>query len=274
MSPVADRTHYEVLDADPFAPKADLKAAYVRALDAAQAGGDAGEVAAVRRAWQVLSDPVQRQRYDEEIQVHARGPGASGVELVAGADGSGEDAVEVVEPSAEADGPDPRRGPVASAGMPPYLEQPTIGRRLTASLIDVVTLLAAFLSSITITFQITGADEGAAGLITFVGWVEFWILALFVVPTSRTGQTLGKRFTYVMVVDRETGDLPSVLQVVRRYGIPMVAIPALLQMGAFLSLFFGLSYAMSRDQLSLADRLAKTVVVIARYRPTRGGRGA
>jgi hypothetical protein len=54
----------------------------------------------------------------------------------------------------------------------------------------------------------------------------------------------------------------------------MVAIPALFQMGAFLALFFGLSYAMGRDQLSLADRLAKTVVVVARYKPTRTGQDA
>ena len=32
------------------------------------ANGD--EVAQVRRAWQVLSDPVQRQRYDEAIGAH------------------------------------------------------------------------------------------------------------------------------------------------------------------------------------------------------------
>ena len=46
-----------------------------------------------------------------------------------------------------------------------------------------------------------------------------------------------------------------------RRGLPFV--PA--------GLFFGLSYAMGRDQLSLADRLAKTVVVVARYKPTRRG---
>ena len=100
---------------------------------------------------------------------------------------------------------------------------------------------------------------------------EIWVVGLYIVPTLRTGQTLGKRFTYIMCVDRETGNLPTPAQLIRRYIVPMVAVPALFQMGAFLALFYGLSYAMGRDQLSLADRLAKTVVVVARYRPTRDG---
>jgi len=56
--------------------------------------------------------------------------------------------------------------------------------------------------------------------------------------------------------------------------VPMLVIPLLLQAGAFLSLFYGLSFSMSRDQVSLADRVAKTAVVIARYKPSRPGRGA
>jgi len=272
VSAVSDRTHYEVIEADPQSSKADLKAAYVGALDAAQAAGDTDTVAQVRRAWQVLSDPIQRQRYDEEIGVNHRGAielDAADAEVV----DEDEDAVDVEVLDDElAPGPVDRRA--VFANIPDFLEQPTLGRRLTASLIDVVTMLALFLASITVTYQITGADSGLPGVITFMGWAEFWIVVLFLVPTLRTGQTLGKRFTYVMTVDRETGNLPSVGQVVRRYMVPMVAIPALFQMGAFLSLFFGLSYAMGRDQLSLADRLAKTVVVVARYKPVRAGNSA
>lgn len=274
MRNVSDRTHYEVIEADPRSSKADLKAAYVAALDAAQATGDTDEVAQVRRAWQVLSDPIQRQRYDEAIGVNHRGAveldDRADAEIVD--DSEADDAVDVEVVDELAPGPLDRRA--VFANIPDFLEQPTLGRRLTASLIDVVTMLALFLASITVTYQITGADAGLPGVITFMGWAEFWILAMFVVPTLRTGQTLGKRFTYVMTVDRETGNLPSVGQVIRRYMVPMVAIPALFQMGAFLSLFFGLSYAMGRDQLSLADRLAKTVVVVARYKPARAGTAA
>lgn len=264
-----ERTHYEVLGVDPHAPKAQIRSAYHDALEAAQRVQDTDQIARVRRAWQVLSDPVQRQRYDDELGV---GPGAAPEAPRSGVpDGEGTGAVEVVdtgEPGSLG------TGAGQPVGAPAFLELPTMGRRLTASLIDVVTMVAVFLASITVTFQITGADAGVPGLATLVGWVEFWILVLFVIPTARTGQTLGKRFTYLMTVDRETGNLCSVTQVLRRYLLPMVAIPALLQLGAFLSLFYGLSYAMSRDQVSLADRLARTVVVIARYRPTRPARAA
>lgn len=263
---MTDRTHYEVLGADEAGSKADVKAAYQEALDAARSTGDAEEVARVRRAWQVLSDPVQRQRYDDEL-------GVTG--------GSGQVArrsqhdVEVLEDEDVDD--DGGISDVGAAGgpmrgsIPPFLEQPTVGRRLTASLIDVVTALVLFLVTISLTFLITDADGGTAGIITFVVWVEIWVVVLFVIPTYRTGQTLGKRLTYVMVVDRATGDLPPLTQVIRRYTVPIVAIPALFQLGAFLALFSGLSYAMGREQISLSDRLARTAVVVARYTPTRSG---
>jgi len=279
---VSDRTHYEVIDADPRAAKADLKAAYASALENAQAGGDTDEVAAVRRAWQVLSDPVQRQRYDEAIGVlggrgAARADADPDAEVVEGeivdADVDAADAADDVESDTEV-------VDVASLSpkemrqqlfhhVPDFLEQPTLGRRLTASLIDVVTTVAVFAASMAVVLALVAGDQ--ARLIGLIVLFEVWVVALYVVPTLRTGQTLGKRFTFVMTVDRETGNLPSVSQVVRRYIVPMVAVPALFQMGAFLSLFYGLSYAMGRDQLSLADRLAKTVVVVARYKPTRDG---
>lgn len=273
MRRVSDRTHYDVIGAEPHAAKADLKAAYVGALDAAQAGGDTDEVAQVRRAWQVLSDPIQRQRYDEEIGVGRRGgPGSA----AAPGTGSGSGDEVDVEPDEEATdvevvdelAPAPRPRTVLP-DMPAFLEQPTIGRRLTASVIDVVTLVAVFAASFGIAFAVISADN--ARLAALIVLIEAWIIGLFVVPTVRTGQTLGKRFTYVMTVDRATGNLPSVAQTIRRYIIPMVAIPALGQLGPFLALFFGLSYAMGRDQFSLADRLASTAVVVARYRPARSG---
>lgn len=266
---VSERTHYEVIDADPTAGKADLKAAYAAALEVAQAAGDADEVAAVRRAWQVLSDPVQRRRYDDQIGITARGSTAASAEVdavVVDEDDAAD--VEIVD-----DGPsiaDERQA--LFHHVPEFLEQPTLGRRITASLIDVVTTIAVLAASGAIAFAAIGG--GAAGTIAIMVLFELWVIGLFVVPTLRTGQTLGKRFTYIMCVDRETGNLPTAGQVIRRYVVPMVAVPALFQMGAFLSLFYGLSYAMGRDQLSLADRLAKTVVVVARYKPTRDGAAA
>ncbi|MFM8303274.1 MAG: RDD family protein [Actinomycetota bacterium] len=271
---MADRTHYEVIDADPKAAKADLKAAYVAALDAAQAAGDPEEVKAVRRAWQVLSDQVQRDRYDDEIGLHHRGGPGTVVASDSAADDEDTAGAGLTAGDAAAPGESYARTPKEMREqlfhhVPEFLEQPTLGRRMTASLIDAVTTVAVFLVSITVTYQITGADTGGTGLAIFVAWAEFWIVALFVVPTYRTGQTLGKRMTYVMTVDRETGSLVSAAQVTRRYMVPMVALALLPGYGPILALFFGLSYAMGRDQLSLADRLARTAVVVARYRPTR-----
>ena len=107
-----------------------------------------------------------------------------------------------------------------------FLELPTLGRRLTASMVDAITLVAVYVGSIAITFQITGADYGLPAVLIFVGWLEFWFVVLLVIPTFRTGQTLGKRFTYLMCVDRATGDLCSAGQALIRYVGPMFAIPA------------------------------------------------
>ena len=268
---VSDRTHYEVIDADPRAAKADLKAAYVSALDAAQASGDADEVAAVRRAWQVLSDPIQRQRYDDEIGLTGRG-GVARVDDVVEAeivDDDDGDEVEVVDDDDIASLSPKEMRQRLFHHVPDFLEQPTLGRRLTASLIDVITTVAVFAATGGVAYAALG--NTTAFTIALMVLFELWVVGIYIVPTLRTGQTLGKRFTYIMCVDRETGNLPTFSQVIRRYIVPMVAEPALFQMGAFLALFFGLSYAMGRDQLSLADRLARTVVVIARYRPTRDG---
>ena len=269
---VPERTHYDVLAAEPSAPKADLKAAYVAALEAAQAAGDSDEVAAVRRAWQVLSDPVQRQRYDEQMGLTARSAAASTERDQPDDDDVGD--AEVIDDEMVDDTTPTMVDQLRERfpNVPEYLEQPTLGRRVTASLIDVVTTLAVF--SATSAIAIAALSGDGARLAALIGLFEVWVIALFVVPTYRTGQTLGKRLTYIMTVDRDTGNLPSAPQVIRRYAVPMIAVPVLLQMGPFLALFFGLSYLMARDQLSLADRLAKTIVVVARYQPTRGEAGA
>lgn len=274
---VSERTHYEVLGADPRAAKADLKAAYASALESAQDAGDADEVAAVRRAWQVLSDPVQRQRYDEALGLTGRGAAPGAAEVVV---------AEVVDDAADTDDEDADQAEEAGDAdlgdlspkemrqrlfhhVPEFLEQPTLGRRVTASLIDVVTAVALFAASTAIVLALFSGDQ--ARFVALIVLFEVWVLGIFVIPTLRTGQTLGKRFTFIMCVDRETGNLPTVGQVIRRYVVPMVAVPALVQIGAFVALFYGLSYTMGRDQLSLADRLARTVVVVARYKPTRDG---
>lgn len=55
--------HYELLGVEPDATKDEIKAAYrTEVVDA-----DSVKKAQLNRAWNVLSDPVQRQRYDEQL---------------------------------------------------------------------------------------------------------------------------------------------------------------------------------------------------------------
>lgn len=275
-------THYEVLGIGPGASKAETKAAYQRALAAADQAGDADALAAARRAWQVLADPQQRTRYDEALRLAGTTVAAPEVPTASGSDLVVADVeeAEIVDDGAADDFPgDPeinqelrpgeRRAGTLPLGAPAFLEQPTTARRMVAALIDVITFVAVGSISLLITIQAAGLEAGGGQIAAFAVWTEVWILALFVVPTVRTGQTLGKRMTYIMTVDRVSGGLLTPSQGLRRYVIPMLAIPVLVQMGAFLSLFYGLSFSMGRDQISLADRVARSIVVVARYRPTR-----
>ena len=261
-----ERTWYEVLGIEPRAAKGDIKVAYQEALDTATDANDTGEVAQVRRAWQVLSDPVQRQRYDEAIGAHlgALAP------VTSNGDGSDDDDdVEVLDDDEDDDVREerPRRqAPVLPAGAPGFLELPTIGRRVVATLIDGVIFLVLAVGG--------GFPLGVAtnNIVAVLAWIELMVVAVYVIPTIRTGQTFGKRLTYLMCVDRATGDLCPPRQVLIRYLVPMVVIAVLLPLGPigpFVALYFGISYMMGRDQASLADRLAKTIVVIARYKPSR-----
>ena len=54
--------HYELLGVEPDASKDEIKAAY----RAEVADADSSRRAQLNRAWNVLSDPVQRERYDEQ----------------------------------------------------------------------------------------------------------------------------------------------------------------------------------------------------------------
>ena len=74
-----DDTYYDALGVSPDASRDELKNAYqerVAELEAAREGKNVGpaqlqsnreEVARVRAAWNVLADPFQRSRYDEQL---------------------------------------------------------------------------------------------------------------------------------------------------------------------------------------------------------------
>ena len=261
-----ERTWYEVLGVEPRAAKGDIKTAYQDALDAATVAQNTDEVAQVRRAWQVLSDPVQRQRYDEGIGVHtgALEPAArNGDGRAVDEDVDDDEMYDEVEVLDDGEGPPIRRPQPSRLETADFLELPTLGRRVVATIIDALTVLALAVGG--------GVPLGVAtgSVIAVLIWVELMAVAVYIVPTIRTGQTLGKRMTYLMTVERVSGDLLTWREAVIRYIVPMAALPILPPIGAFLALYFGLSYMMGREQVSLADRLAKSIVVIARYKPSR-----
>jgi uncharacterized RDD family membrane protein YckC len=261
------RTWYEVLGVEPRAAKGDVKTAYQGALDAATAASNGDEAAQVRRAWQVLSDPVQRQRYDEAIGAHlgALEPAASNGDGRDDGDEYEDDDVEVLDDEDDGGTERPRR-PVQMMETAAFLELPTIPRRLVATVIDALLFIAlSALGAVPIGIATQNIGLG-------VVWIELMVVFVYILPTIRTAQTFGKRMTYLMTVDRATGDLCPQRQVLVRYSVPIAAIAltvAIGPIGPFVALYFGLSYMMGRDQASLADRLAKTIVVIARYKPSR-----
>jgi curved DNA-binding protein CbpA len=62
--------YYELLDVAPDAARDDIRTAYRAkrdALTAAEGDNTRAEVAKLNRAWNVLSDPAQRDRYDERL---------------------------------------------------------------------------------------------------------------------------------------------------------------------------------------------------------------
>ena len=276
-----DLTHYELLEVDPEAPKDEIRTAYQAKLANVRAARDKEEEtkkpsetviraareeeARLRAAWQVLSDPVQRQRYDEKFYVPAE-------------DGDGVDTDPGLEVDAEPEDTDPslvpvERAPARRDRMPAQvsdepLEIPSTARRMTAALVDVITMAAIWAVIYGIALA-AGVKSGYPLFVVEVGTMEFLVLVYLILPTAWTGQTLGKRYTYCMVVDRATGQLPTTGQVIRRYIIPAFAFALLSTTGAVIGLLYGFSFLMNRDQISLADRLARTAVVIARYKPER-----
>jgi uncharacterized RDD family membrane protein YckC len=279
----ADTTYYELLGVEPDAPKDEIRTAYQAKLADVRAHrtreeetrrpsddvirAKREEEAQLRTAWQILSDPVQRERYDERIHVDGAG------EVDAGA----ETAEAEPEDEEEEEGTDAELVPAAPsrpAGRPVSertLEIPSNGRRMTAAIIDGITFAALWtLIALPLVYG-AGLTKGSPPNIIVYGTSTFLVVVYFIVPIYRSGQTLGKRYTYTMVVDRGTGLRPKVGQVINRYLVPAFLVPLAFPTGALLAAFLGLSFLMSRDQISLLDRLARTVDVIARYKPERLG---
>jgi uncharacterized RDD family membrane protein YckC len=136
-------TYYEELGATPNASRDELKAAYqarLSELEAAREGKgvtesqlqrNRDEVARVRTAWNVLADPFQRARYDEQLGAAS----ANGEVSEGDADGGDGDEVTGERPDVQLTGwrrlmaPPPKPKPAAGGGPPPPrrpLREPTM----------------------------------------------------------------------------------------------------------------------------------------------------
>jgi uncharacterized RDD family membrane protein YckC/DnaJ-domain-containing protein 1 len=267
-------THYELLGVEPDATKEEIRSAYRERLEELRGKVEKGrsdqarngardETARLNAAWQVLSDPFQRQRYDAGL----------GVAEV--------DEEEVEEEEETAPAPARRRGLFEprqrdDRGRPqrrepvgvPGAEAAPVGRRLAAVGIDVLTMGVVYVG---VTSLVAAADTDAVGVIIALVTGLFVAFNLyFVLPTARTGQTLGKRLVHVMVVDAETGDLPTWRRASLRYIVPIVLVIGLPgSLGLMIALLFGISWLLIDTRIGLMDRLGQTRVVLARYRPER-----
>jgi len=139
-----DDDYYSLLGVKPSAEAADIKAAYRDKKAAFDGKGAKGSVAALNKAWNVLSDPYQRGRYDagrEQVGDGVAEPGDDG------------ESVEAAPPARRGFfSPAPPRDrnapkPSPTIDVPPGYALAEPRRRVTAMVIDLFILLIVFVGS-------------------------------------------------------------------------------------------------------------------------------
>jgi curved DNA-binding protein CbpA len=326
--------YYALLGVDADAQTDEIRTAYREKRDALGSGDDSkGDAARLNKAWNVLSDPYQRGRYDEQrSQAEANGE----LEEV--------DALEVVPATPRsrsgATGRQRRQPPLPTIEPPAGTRWPENRRRLIAMGIDLLVLLAFFLGSQFVARAISqateketvdrveqlsdeldnardeasdldeaadtaedkaeesgsDADQEAAAeardkadaaadredeltedyrdeqakltpiYFSSIGGAFLLGLVYLVVPSLRTGQTLGKRLQRIRVV-RVDGSPIGFGDAIRRYGVILLATFALYlilrELAPVVVLFGVTSWMRNPNHQGLHDKLAKTIVVTA-----------
>jgi hypothetical protein len=304
-------THYETLGVDPGASRDEIRAAYRARIDELDPDAWKGaaedrrdRAAAVNRAWNVLSDPFQKERYDADLSSGAAG-------------GAEEDESEPVKGVVVTDRPPRANGRPSTT--PTGLPLATSRARINALSVDVLVILVIvfglnFLAGtlfavdavqvkikdeVIRTTEVDGRDVPALrqseeekarrewrddnederlrdsdvevdevqvvpGNISIVVQLVTLLLALgyCVVPTVRTGQTLGKRLFKLRLVSVD-GSRAGWSQALLHYGVPISLAIALALLGAILALGMVIWSVWDKFGQGVNDKLAKTFVVEA-----------
>ena len=316
-------THYEILGVSPDASRDEIRDAYrarVSELDPETWKGDASDrrerAASVNRAWNVLSDPFQKERYDSGIDDTIEGVDdldVDGVSDGAGSNGkgggkAGRGNAAVVQ----------ARGAVKIT--PTGLTIAPTRARINALSVDVLVILVLvfglnFIAGVLFSnpaVQVTIKDKIVStteikdstadavkkvqqpkaeakwekdnpkakplkpkdvkvdevkvvpSTITLLFQLLTLILALLytVIPTARTGQTLGKRIFKIKLVSVD-GSSAGWAQGLLHYGVPIAVAIALALIGAVVAIGMILWSIWDKNGQGVDDKIAKTFVVVA-----------
>ncbi|MFZ4516691.1 MAG: RDD family protein [Acidimicrobiia bacterium] len=266
------RTYYDVLGVPASADRDALRTAYRTRLDALQVDAWKGveadrraEAARVNDAWNVLSDPFQRDRYDAQVEdgTVTRLPDAPSA-----------------TPKARANGRTPLLNnpfEVGSGPVPPDYRA-VLANRINALFLDIMACFAAyFASGVAIAWIVGPRPKGSSVPLwvhpTLAGITTAVLILWFVFPTARTGQTVGQRWFGIRVVRSESGELPGLTRSLFRYGPLIVLVIAaevipwpLLHLIAFA---VGMTFIVTKAKRGIPDMAARTTVVDAVPRPPR-----
>jgi uncharacterized RDD family membrane protein YckC len=323
-------THYEILGVQPDASRDEIRDAYrarVSELDPESWKGDASErrerAASVNKAWNVLSDPFQKERYDSGIDDTIEGIDDlddldADSSDKGGSNGAGRNGKAKAKPARNSAAAVAARDASRVKLTPTGLTIAPTRARINALSVDVLVILVLvfglnFLAGVLFsnpavqvtindkivsTTEIKNRPEQALaksekahaesqwhkdnkgktlkekdvkvdkvkvvpGTITLIFQLFTLILALLytVIPSARTGQTLGKRIFKIKLVSVDGSDV-GWAQSLLHYGVPIAIAIALALLGAVVAIGMVVWSVWDKNGQGIDDKLAKTFVVV------------